>query len=257
MTLRGHEDKVGPVAFSPDGERILSDAGGKTIKVWDAETGEERMTLEGHQAEVFSAAFSPDGKYIFGGQIRRGTVWDAITGEQLVSLRADTGYLLAAFSRDGKHLATWEADWSEEPHDNTIRLRETQTGDELMSLAGHEAEVQAVEFSPDGRRLASADLDGTINQWSLETGEKLLAWRHEGGVLAMAFSPDGSRLATSGTAWNRAIEVWDAQTGARVMTLRGHDAEIWSVAFSPDGKTIAVGGFGGVMLLESQAPADR
>jgi len=294
------------VAFSPDGNRVLSGSRepGGYVRVWDRWTGAEVMTLRGSENDTIACAeFSPDGKCIFGGQIRRGTVWDATTGEPLVNLRADKGYLLAAFSPDGKHLATWEADWSGEPHDNTIKLREAQSGDELMSLAGHEAEVQAVEFSPDGKRIASADLDGTIHKWRLETGEKLLAWRHEGGVLAMAFSPDGARLATSGTAGDRAIEVWDAETGAGVMTLRGHDAAVWSVAFSPDGKrivsgskdrtvriwdaasgtelltirqprredgwtlpaarfspddrTIAVGGFGGVMLLESRAPADR
>jgi len=293
------------VSFSPDGNGVLSGSRdpGQFVRVWDRWTGTELMTLRGSENDTIACAeFSPDGKRIFAGQIRRGTVWDANTREQLTSLHADKGCVLATFSPDGKVLATWEADWSGEPHDNTIVLRDAQTGVELMSLAGHEAEVQAVEFSPDGRRLASADLGGTINQWSVETGGRLLVWRHEGGVLAMAISSDGSRLATSGTAMDRTIEVWDAQTGARVMTLRGHDAEIWSVAFSPngkrivsgskdrtvriwdaasgtqlltvrqprrrdgwtlpaarfspDGKTIAVGGFGGVMLLESQAPAD-
>ncbi len=293
------------VSFGPDGNRILSGSRepGGYVRVWDRWTGTELMTLRGSESDTIACAeFSPDGKRVFAGQIRRGTVWDASTGEQLTSLHADKGYVLATFSPDGKVLAIWEADWSGEPHDNTITLRDARTGVELMSLAGHEAEVQAVEFSPDGRRLASADLGGTINQWSVGTGEKLLTWQHEGGVLAMAISPDGSRLATSGTAMNRAVEVWDAETGARVMTLRGHDAEIWSVAFSPggkrivsgskdrtvriwdaasgtelltirqprrsdgwtlpvarfspDGETIAVGGFGGVMLLESQAHAD-
>ena len=292
------------VDFSPDGNRILSGSRepGGLVRVWDRWSGTELMTLHGSENDTIAhCTFSPDGKRIFGGQIRRGTVWDARTGEELMSLRTDRGYLLAMFSPESKYLATWQADWTGEPHDNTIKLRDAQTGAELMSLAGHEAEVQAVTFSPDGNRLISGDLGGTINEWSLETGKTLLSWQHEGGVLALALSPDGRRLATSGTAIDRTIQVWDADTGAGIAALRGHDAEIWSVAFSPDGKrivsgskdrtvriwdaasgtellsirqprredewtipvarfspdgkTIAVGGFGGVMLLESEVSA--
>ena len=293
------------VSFSPDGNRVLSgsrDPGG-WVRVWDRWTGAELMTLRGSENDTIACAkFSPDGKRIFGGQIRRGTIWDVSTGEQLMSLSAEKGYLLATFSPDSKYLATWEADWSGEPHDNTITIRKKRTGAALMTLKGHEAEVQAVAFSPDGRRVVSGDLDGTINQWSMETGEKLRAWRHEGGVLTMALSPDGGRLVTGGTAAEPTVEVWDAETGTRILTLHGHSAEIWSVAFSPDGKrivsgskdrtvriwdaasgtelltirqprrqdgwtlpaarfspdgkTLGIGGFGGVMLLKSEVPAD-
>ena len=55
------------MAFSPDGKRIVTGSGDQTVKVWDADTGQEVLTLKGHTAQVTSVAFSPDGKRIVSG----------------------------------------------------------------------------------------------------------------------------------------------------------------------------------------------
>ena len=55
------------MAFSPDGKRIVSGSRDKTVKVWDAATGQETLTLKGHTGSVSSVAFSPDGKRIVSG----------------------------------------------------------------------------------------------------------------------------------------------------------------------------------------------
>ena len=56
------------MAFSPDGKRLASaSAGDKTVKVWDAQTGQELLTLKGHTGSVSSVAFSPDGKRLASG----------------------------------------------------------------------------------------------------------------------------------------------------------------------------------------------
>ena len=58
------------MAFSPDGKRLVSGSEDKTVKVWDAETGQETLTLKGHTGGVTSVAFSPDGKRIVSRQLR-------------------------------------------------------------------------------------------------------------------------------------------------------------------------------------------
>ena len=66
------------VAFSPDGKRIVSGSGDKTVKVWDARTGQELLSLKGHTSVVCAVAFSPDGTRIVSGSWDKTVkVWDA------------------------------------------------------------------------------------------------------------------------------------------------------------------------------------
>jgi hypothetical protein len=73
-TLHGHTGYVFGVAFSPDGERIVSGGEDNALKLWDAQTGQEVMTLKGHTGYVASVAFSPDGKRIVSGSADKGSL---------------------------------------------------------------------------------------------------------------------------------------------------------------------------------------
>ena len=84
--LKGHDDCVQSVAFSPDGSRIVSGSYDKTIRVWDASTGIEMLPpLRGHDDYVRSVAFSPDGSKIVSGSFDKTIrVWDASTGVEML-----------------------------------------------------------------------------------------------------------------------------------------------------------------------------
>jgi len=74
---QGHSGLVTNVSFSPDEKRIVSGSGDDTVKVWDAESGQETLTLKGHLGGVTSVSFSPDGKRIVsGGGDQMVKVWD-------------------------------------------------------------------------------------------------------------------------------------------------------------------------------------
>ena len=80
------------MAFSPDGKRIVSGSLDKTVKVWDADTGQEVLSLKGHTDRVTSVAYQPR-RQTHRHRQRDGTVkvWDAATGQELLTLKGHTG----------------------------------------------------------------------------------------------------------------------------------------------------------------------
>jgi hypothetical protein len=127
-------------------------------------------------------------------------------------------------------------------NDQTVKVWDARTGQELHTLKGHTDIVWSVAFSPDGARLASGSWDQTVKVWDVRTGQELRTFKgHTNQVSSVAFSPDGARLA-SGSA-DQTVKVWDAHTGQELHTLKGHSGEVTSVAFSPDGDRLASGSF--------------
>ncbi|PHJ58151.1 hypothetical protein VF14_22380 [Nostoc linckia z18] len=137
-----------------------------------------------------------------------------------------------AISRDKKTLASGG-------EDNTIKIWNLTTGEEIITLKGHSSFVKSVAFSPDSKTLASGG-DQTVKIWNFATGQIIRNLEgHVYGVESVAFSPDGKTLA-SGSGDNT-IKIWNIATGKEIRTLKGHTSGVESVAFSPNGKTLASG----------------
>jgi WD40 repeat protein len=108
----------------------------------------------------------------------------------------------------------------------------------LLTLEGHSDAVNAVQFSPDGSKLASASDDNKVMVWDPSTGAHLHTLEgHSGAVYAVQFSPDGSKLAS--VSRDNKVMLWDPSTGARLHTLEGHSSWVLAVQFSPDGSKLA------------------
>ena len=97
--LEGHLNSVTSVAFSPDGQKIVSGSWDRTVRVWDAAAGTLLQTLEGHSGSVTSVAFSPDGQKIVSGSWDRTVrVWDAAAGTLLQTLEGHSDLVYSVFS---------------------------------------------------------------------------------------------------------------------------------------------------------------
>ena len=135
---------------SPDGSLLLTIDGqfrGPRVQVWNAETGSELARLETVGGRV-GARFSPDGKRVvtYGSQDRAVHMWDALTGEELLTLAGQRApFLDVAFSPNGRRLAGAS-------RDSTTWMWDALTGDLLTILPGG---GHGIVFSPDGTRIAS------------------------------------------------------------------------------------------------------
>ena len=100
--LRGHNDRVCSVAWSPDGRRIVSGSHDNTVRVWDAETGAGLAVLRGHEDWVSSVTYSPDGRRIASASRSDKTVrvWDAESGEcvEVIKGNGDVAAIAAGHS---------------------------------------------------------------------------------------------------------------------------------------------------------------
>ena len=242
-TLRGHASSANAVAFAPDGKTLLSASYDKTVKLWDAGTGQLIKTFDGHSASVNSVAFTPDGqRFASGSTDKTVRLWDVRSGQTVTTIKGHSGSVWSlAISSDGKMLASAS-------DDRTVKLWDAQSGQELATLVGHSDSVNTVAFSPDGTRLASGSSDKTAMIWDAETGQAIATLPgHTDMINSLAFAADGKLLATASL--DSTIKLWDVRSGQLQDTLTGHAARIWAVAFAPDGKTLASSGDEGTVKL--------
>ena len=105
-------------------------------------------------------------------------------------------------------------------------------------LRGHRALLNAVAFSPDGGRVASASSDHGARVFDAASGRSLRLFEgHEDDVNSVCWSPDGTRIATA--SFDGTACVFEVASGARLAVLRGHAGDVNGVAWSPDGEQLA------------------
>lgn len=245
MSLSGPTDVVRAVTYSPDGKILAAGGGGPArygeIVLWDGITGQPLRTVRGHRDYVYSLAFSPDGKTLASSSYDRLIkLWEVATGSELKTLKEHIDSVFPiAFSPDGKWLASGGAD-------RTVKIWDVASGRRLYTLSDSTDVLFTLTFHPSGQRISAGGADKYIRTWALgpESGTlvgSIIA--HEAEITRILYLPDGKQLVS--TSADRAVKIWNMDTGEASRVLDLQPDWVLSMALSPDGKTLALGRYDG------------
>lgn len=231
--LRGHDDVVFSVAFSPDGKRLVSASFDHTLRLWDVEKQQSIRTYAHHSDFVYAVAFTPSGKQIASASKDRTVqLFDAETGKSVFTFSGmEQDVMAVAISPDGKGIVS-------SGFESAIWWWNPTTGEKVKAQGGHGVAVHELCFSKDGKRLVSAGADRTARTWDGTTGAALKTFAVGSSVYAVAIAPDAKTIATG--SFDGLVRLWDEATGrhrATLLAIPGEGDQADWLALTPEGYT--------------------
>ena len=251
-----HLAPIGHIIYAPDGKTIISGSFDRTVRVWDAGSGEEARRWEPDGAAI-ALACSADGTRLVatthrdywvrsaGGNL---TVWDPTTGKTVRSI--DPGVAMPTWvdiSRDGKRIAV--AGWDGQQGCVAIVL-EVETSARIAQISIGQTGWGMSILSPDGRRVLLSEFQTAMAIHDVESGDKLVDLEDSGPSQIWTppvWSADGTTIVAAPA--NGVVRLWDTTTGKARWAAEVSEASFGAVAYSPDGGEVAATSSDGMLRV--------
>ena len=257
--LAAHTGIINSISFSPDGSTLAVGTENGTVQLWDTSTGEHQKTFtrQEHRFGVDNVFFMPDGRTL--AVVSPHSImdlWDIATGQRkntplaasendpdanvryIPNMYMSIGGHRNSFSSDGKTVASYI-------DDGKFRFWDVATRKEIQTLKAEPSGKfgQLVSFSSDLQTVAFVSYNSYkgqsqiqvwhVNLWGANYQTQIKTDNFE--LPFLVFNPDGNFIASY---VNKAIRIWDVNTGKEKKRFKGHKSTVTTVAFSPDNRTL-------------------
>lgn len=287
-TLKGHDGKVYAMRWATDARHVLSASQDGKMILWETPSTNKLAAVTMSSSWVMCCDISSDSVLAASGGLDNiCTVYRIATGEKIVELNEHTGFLSGCrFFKGNKMITTsgdcrailWDMDkvvpirefgghsgdvvsmdvpstdsdiFATGSCDTSARVWDIRTGRNERLYQGHESDVNALSFFPDGNAFATGSDDFTARLFDMRADNEIACYTHpnmENGVTSVSFSSSGMFLFVAYD--NGDFCQWDTMRGERIsIQSSAHDERISSLGVAPDGSSICTASWDGILKI--------
>lgn len=285
ITLKGHEQGISSLAFSPSKPILVSGSQDETIRIWDFQNGKELKVVKRQGSAPTSLLFSPNGKKLHVGKYQKLITYSTDGWKKKSSLNLFPGFIenlafgsnqttLAASSWKEKSLILLdypslsnertlkETEWTDAlsfstngkllltgSHSNTLKIWNASSAQLENEFTSHTDWIYGCFFIDSDRKIISTGLDKSIVVTDAQTGKVIqkIENAHDDGISYALISKDGEFLITGSL--DKKVKIWSTSDLKLLQTYEKSEGKIITMALSPDNKWLAIGGMDQVIHL--------